>query len=265
MQTACWRDWKNRGPRDSMFHLRSTPYWPTATARTELSRSPISASRKLNDLQLADSPLIAVIEGVEKPGNLGAVIRSADGAGVTAVIVADGGSDLYNPNVIRASMGTVFTLPICVASNAEALAWLRSHKLAIYAARVDGSVDYTACDYTAACAIILGSESDGLSDAWRGDDITADSPADARSRRQSQSLHHRRGAVLRSATATVRQRLSIDLQSAFTGQVLLPKLSERFHLFSFLVGWRFHRLSMHELLTVDLAEAITERAVSVVI
>jgi len=117
------------------------------------------ASRKLNDLQLTDSPLIAVIEGVEKPGNLGAVIRSADGAGVNAVIATDGGSDLYNPNVIRASMGTVFTLPICVASNEEALAWLRSHKFAIYAARVDGSVEYTACDYTGLSAIILGSES----------------------------------------------------------------------------------------------------------
>ena len=91
--------------------------------------------RNLDELQLSDNPLIAVVEGVEKPGNLVAVLRSADGAGVSAVIVADGGSDLYNPNVIRASMGTVFTLPICVASNFETLAWLREHKLAMYAAR----------------------------------------------------------------------------------------------------------------------------------
>lgn len=127
----------------------------------------------LDDLELADNPLIAVVEGVEKPGNLGAVLRSADGAGVSAVIVADGGSDLYNPNVIRASMGTVFTLPVCGASSAELLAWLREHKFTIYAARVDGSVEYTACDYSGACAIVVGSESDGLSDAWRGDDIRA--------------------------------------------------------------------------------------------
>jgi len=125
----------------------------------------------LDDLHLADNPLVAIVEGVEKPGNLGAVLRSADGAGVFAVIVADGGSDLHNPNVIRASMGTVFTLPVCVASNTETLAWLRKHKLATYAARVDGSIEYTACDFTAPCAIVLGSESDGLSDAWRGDDI----------------------------------------------------------------------------------------------
>jgi RNA methyltransferase, TrmH family len=128
--------------------------------------------RKFDELQIGDNPLIAVVEGVEKPGNLGAVLRSADGAGVSAVIVADGGSDLYNPNVIRASMGTVFTLPICEASNSDTLAWLRGHKLAMYAARVDGSADYTACNYTTACAIILGSESNGLSEAWRGDDIT---------------------------------------------------------------------------------------------
>ncbi len=125
----------------------------------------------LDDLQLADNPLVAIVEGVEKPGNLGAVLHSADGAGVSAVIVADGGSDLYNPNVIRASMGTVFTLPVCVASNAETLAWLRKRKLAIFAARVDGSIEYTACDFTAPCAIVLGSESEGLTDAWRGDDI----------------------------------------------------------------------------------------------
>ena len=128
--------------------------------------------RTLDDLRIGATPLIAVVEGVEKPGNLGAVLRSADGAGVSAVIVADGGSDLYNPNVIRASMGTVFTLPICVASNSDTLAWLRERKLAMYAARVDGSADYTACDYAGNCAIILGSESDGLSDAWRGEDIT---------------------------------------------------------------------------------------------
>jgi TrmH family RNA methyltransferase len=118
-------------------------------------------------------PLVAVLEGVEKPGNVGAVLRSADGAGVSAVIVADGGSDLYNPNVIRSSMGTVFTMPICSASSAETIAWLRDRRLAIYAARVDGSVDYTACNFTGPCAIVLGSEAEGLTEAWRGSDITA--------------------------------------------------------------------------------------------
>src|SRR5262245_20998990 len=79
--------------------------------------------RSLADLRLPERPLVAVLEGVEKPGNVGAVLRSADGAGSSAVIVADGGSDLFNPNVIRSSMGTVFTMPICSASSAETLAW----------------------------------------------------------------------------------------------------------------------------------------------
>ncbi len=128
--------------------------------------------RNLAELQLPSSPLVAVVEGVEKPGNLGAVLRSADGAGVTGVVVADGGSDLYNPNAIRASMGTIFTLPVYSAGSAETIDWLRKYKLVVYAARVDGSVEYTACDFSKPCAIVLGSEDDGLSDAWRGNDVT---------------------------------------------------------------------------------------------
>src|SRR5262245_10749925 len=128
--------------------------------------------RSLAGLSLPERSLVAVLEGVEKPGNLGAVLRGADGAGVSAVIVADSGSDLYNPNVIRSSMGTVFTMPICSAASAETIAWLREHRLAMYAARVDGAIDYTACDFTVPCAIILGSEAEGLTDAWRSPDIT---------------------------------------------------------------------------------------------
>jgi TrmH family RNA methyltransferase len=128
--------------------------------------------RSLADLSLPDRPLVAVLEGVEKPGNVGAVLRSADGAGVSAVVVADGGSDLYNPNVIRSSMGTVFTIPICAATSTQTLAWLQEQRLAINAARVDGSIDYTASDLTAGCAIVLGSEAEGLTGTWRGPDIT---------------------------------------------------------------------------------------------
>jgi TrmH family RNA methyltransferase len=110
--------------------------------------------------------LIAVLEGVEKPGNLGAVLRSADAAGVSALIVADGGTDLYNPNAIRASLGTVFTVPVCTASSHEALAWLQANNLAIYAARVDAELEYTAADFTQPCAIVLGSEASGLTERW---------------------------------------------------------------------------------------------------
>ena len=114
--------------------------------------------------------LITVLEGVEKPGNMGAVLRSADAAGVSALIVADGGTDLYNPNAIRASLGTIFTVPVCAASSDEVLAWLKAKKLAIYAARVDAQLEYTAADFTRPCAIVLGSEASGLTDVWRAED-----------------------------------------------------------------------------------------------
>ncbi len=124
-------------------------------------------------VRLPKRPLVAVLEGVEKPGNLGAVLRSADGAGVSALLAADPRTDLFNPNTIRASLGTVFTLPVAAASAGEILAWLRGRGLAIYAARVDGAVPYTEADFRSPAAIVLGSEAGGLSDRWRGAGIQA--------------------------------------------------------------------------------------------
>jgi TrmH family RNA methyltransferase len=121
----------------------------------------------LAGLTLPQTPLVAVLEGVEKPGNVGAVLRSADAAGVSALIVADGGTDLYNPNAIRASLGTIFTVPVCAASSDETLAWLNERNLAIYVACVDAEIEYTEADFTRPCAIVLGSEAKGLSDDWR--------------------------------------------------------------------------------------------------
>jgi TrmH family RNA methyltransferase len=122
--------------------------------------------RTLEDLVLPPVPLIAVIEGVEKPGNLGAILRTADGAGVDAVIVAESATDLFNPNIIRASLGAVFAVPVTVASSGEVLEWLQRRGIGMIAARVDGSVGYTDADYRGATAIALGSEARGLSDAW---------------------------------------------------------------------------------------------------
>jgi TrmH family RNA methyltransferase len=115
--------------------------------------------------------LVAVLEGLEKPGNVGAVIRSADGAGVAGVIVADPRTDLFNPNCIRASLGTVFTRPVCTASSAETLAWLRGRGAKIYAARVDAEMSYTAAELATNAAVVLGSEAAGLSDVWRAPDV----------------------------------------------------------------------------------------------
>jgi TrmH family RNA methyltransferase len=129
---------------------------------------------RLADLRLPERALVAVLAGVEKPGNVGAVLRSADAAGVSALIAADAGTDLFNPNCIRASLGTVFSLPVCAASTAETLDYLRSQRLTIYAARLDDvAADYRQVSFAARSAIVLGSEAAGLSDAWRAADITA--------------------------------------------------------------------------------------------
>jgi TrmH family RNA methyltransferase len=129
--------------------------------------------RALTDLVLPEDPLVAVVEGVEKPGNLGAVVRSADGAGLDAVIAADARTDLFNPNAIRASLGTIFARPVVAAGSADVLAWLRERGLRIVTARVDASTDYTDADLTGPLAIVLGSEAQGLSTFWSGPDVEA--------------------------------------------------------------------------------------------
>ena len=129
--------------------------------------------RTLDQLELPAKPLVAVIEAMEKPGNIGAMLRTADAAGVSAVVVADGGTDLFNPNSIRASQGAIFHLPLAAGSVETILAWLRQQKVAIFATRVDGAIDYRQADFRNAAAIVLGSEADGLSNAWHAIDVTA--------------------------------------------------------------------------------------------
>jgi len=125
----------------------------------------------LADLPFTGAAVVAVLEQVEKPGNLGAVLRTADAAGIAAVIVNGGGTDLFNPNAIRASLGAIFHVPVCAADAPATLEWLRHHQARISAARVDGAVPYTYVEFTSRCAIVLGSEARGLSDTWQGDDI----------------------------------------------------------------------------------------------
>jgi RNA methyltransferase, TrmH family len=129
-------------------------------------------ARGLDQLKLSGSPLIAVIEGVEKPGNVGAILRSADGAGVDAVVIADPRTDLFNPNTIRASLGTVFSANICTATTEETLTWLRELNLRSFAARPEAELLYTEADYRGGAAIVLGSEAEGLSSQWRGASVT---------------------------------------------------------------------------------------------
>ena len=116
--------------------------------------------RTLDQLKLPERPLVAVLEGLEKPGNVGAILRTADGAGVDAVIVAGGGTDLFNPNTIRASLGTVFAANVCTATVVETLEKLREWKLPIIATRPDAKPLYSEVDYRAGAAIVLGSEAE---------------------------------------------------------------------------------------------------------
>src|SRR5689334_9224394 len=125
---------------------------------------------RLDDLAVPDAPLVVVIEGVEKPGNLGAVLRSADGAGVDALIAASPRTDLMNPNAIRASAGTIFSVPIAAAPTDEVIDWLQQRKIPIVATLVDAETLYTEVDLTGPLAIAFGSEASGLTDAWRTQD-----------------------------------------------------------------------------------------------
>ncbi len=133
-------------------------------------------SLRLDDLNLPTDAVLVVVEGVEKPGNLGAILRSADGAGVDAVIAASPRTDLANPNVIRASAGTYFAVPLAAAPTGEVIAWLRERRIRVIAARVDAERVYSEADLTGPLAIVLGSEAEGLTDAWQAADIE---PADA--------------------------------------------------------------------------------------
>ncbi len=120
----------------------------------------------LDRLDPGPDPLVIVTEDVEKPGNLGAILRSADAAGCAAVI-AVGGTDLFNPNVIRASVGTVFSVPAAAASADETRLWLAARGIRPVAARVDAPTAYTDADLRGPLALILGSEANGLSGAWQ--------------------------------------------------------------------------------------------------
>jgi len=128
--------------------------------------------RALSTIAIHGPALVVVLERLEKPGNLGAVLRSADAVGAAAVIVADPATDLFNPNVIRASLGTVFTVPCCAADASETLAWLQGAGFAIFAARVDGRTAYTQANFAGRTALVLGSEADGLTSVWHSQGVT---------------------------------------------------------------------------------------------
>ena len=113
------------------------------------------------------NPLIVVLESVEKPGNLGAILRTAEAAGVDAVIVCDPLTDIYNPNLIRASIGGVFSVPVAVCDSKECIAFLKERGIRILTAQLQDSYEYYDYDMRRATAIVMGTESTGLTDQWR--------------------------------------------------------------------------------------------------
>ncbi|HXD11474.1 MAG TPA: RNA methyltransferase [Anaerolineales bacterium] len=123
-------------------------------------------STSLDELRLSDAPLVVIAESIEKPGNLGAILRTADAAHVDALLVCDPRVDVWNPNVVRASKGAVFSVPVVECENASALQWLRSQKIRILAATPAADLPYTAVDLREPAAIAVGTEDEGLTDFW---------------------------------------------------------------------------------------------------
>ena len=121
----------------------------------------------LDDLQLPEHPLIIVLESVEKPGNLGAVLRSADAAQADAVVVCDPLTDLYNPNIIRSSIGAIFTVPCVACTSDECITFLKAHNIQILTAQLQDSLPYYDTDMRCGTAIVMGTESTGLTQQWR--------------------------------------------------------------------------------------------------
>ena len=122
---------------------------------------------ELNNLNLkSKNPLILVAEAPEKPGNIGALLRTADAANVDAVIIANPKTDMYNPNIIRSSVGCVFTNKIATGSTKDVIHFLKDNNINIYCAALQASTDYHTQDYTKPTAIVVGTEATGLSDEW---------------------------------------------------------------------------------------------------
>ena len=123
--------------------------------------------RRLEDIKLSENPLIVVLESVEKPGNLGAVLRSADAAAADAVIVCDPLTDLFNPNLIRSSIGAIFTVPCLTCTSEECIAFLKKKNIRILTAQLQDSHLYYDTDMRGGTAIVMGTESTGLTNVWR--------------------------------------------------------------------------------------------------
>jgi TrmH family RNA methyltransferase len=124
-------------------------------------------SMQLSDLKLSNNPLILIAEAPEKPGNIGALLRTADAANLDAVIIANPKSDMYNPNIVRSSVGGLFTNQIAVGSTSEIITYLQQNNINFYSATLQNSTSYHTQDFTHPTAMVVGTEATGLSQEWR--------------------------------------------------------------------------------------------------
>ena len=163
-----WLTW-NEGRQTRVFEVSEEVYRKMAMREgTEGVVAEVRMrERKLDDLDLPENPLVVVLESVEKPGNLGAVLRSADAAGADAVLFCDPLTDLWNPNLIRASIGAIFTVPCVACSSEAAIAFLKARGIRILTAQLQDSSLYYECDMTVGTALVMGTESTGLTPIWR--------------------------------------------------------------------------------------------------
>lgn len=124
-------------------------------------------SLQLTDLKLPENPLILVMESIEKPGNIGAMLRTCDAANIDAVIIANPKTDLYNPNIIRSSVGCLFTNQIATAGSEDVIKFLKEKNIAIFGATLQNPNTYHTQNYTIPTALVVGTEATGLSQTWR--------------------------------------------------------------------------------------------------
>jgi TrmH family RNA methyltransferase len=157
------------GPQAELIEINKEVYQKLAYRDTTEGIIAVAKSKSLalSDLKLPENPLILVLESIEKPGNIGAMLRTCDAANIDAVILANPKTDLYNPNLIRSSVGCLFTNQIASGSTEEVIQFLKNKKIAIYSATLQNSNSYHTQNYTSPTAIAVGTEATGLSQPWR--------------------------------------------------------------------------------------------------
>ncbi len=167
-ETSKYPDVLDNLPSNAVFDITREVFAKIAYRENSDGIVAIAKPKKhtLSDLSLSENPFVIILESVEKPGNLGAILRTADAARADAVIVCSPMTDLYNPNVVRSSVGGVFTVQTAFCTSQEAIKWLDDNKIASYAAELEAAEYYQNVDFTKPSAIVMGTEADGLTDVW---------------------------------------------------------------------------------------------------